>query len=211
MERRFWPCSYGDPSDEVGSASGWRSSRLPVGHRRLLWAYYDLQPEEVPYPLPTWPVAGFPLLAGLWNRYRSMEARAGRRQWVALGLIVPAGIVVFGYVLWPILTYPGYDRLIEQALDALYPVGDFILFTGSVLVATAMHGGRLSFPWRIIALGLAVLSVADLIFAYATWNDLYVIEGTPNAITILADAPYMGAYALIAVGEYALGRLEGAF
>jgi len=56
-----------------------------------------------------------------------------------------------------------------------------------------------------------VLSLADLVFAYATWNDLYVIEGTPNAITILADAPYMGAYAAIAVGEYVLGRLEGAF
>ena len=180
-----------------------------------VWAYYDLQPGgEVPYPSPAdmpW-VAGFPFLwAGLWIRYRSMETRPGRRQSVALGLIVPSGAVVFGYVLWPILTYTGYDRLIEQALDALYPVGEFILFTASVLVAVTMHGGRLSFPWRIIAGGIAVLSVADLLFAYATWNDLYIIEGTPNVITILADAPYMGAYAVIAVGEYALGRVEGAF
>ena len=180
-----------------------------------LWAYYDLQPGgEVPYPSPAdvaW-VAGYPFLwAALWMRYRSMEARPGRRQGLALGLIIPTGLVVFGFVLWPILTYPGYDRLIEQALDALYPVGEFILLAGSVLVATAMHGGRLSFPWRIIALGIAVLSLADLVFAYATWNDLYLIEGTPNAITILADAPYMGAYAVIAVGEYVLGRLEGVF
>ncbi len=180
-----------------------------------LWAFYDLQPGgEVPYPSPAdvaW-VAGYPFLwTALWIRYRSMEARPGRRQWVTLALLVPAGIVVFGFVLWPILTYHGYDRLIEQALDALYPVGEFILFTGSILVAVAMFGGRLSFPWRIIAVGIAVLSVADLVFAYATWNDLYVIEGTPNAITILADAPYMGAYAAIAVGEYVLGRLEGAF
>ena len=180
-----------------------------------LWAFYDLLPGgEVPYPSPAdvaW-VAGYPFLwAALWMRYRSMEARPGRRQWLALGLIVPAGVVVFGYVLWPILTYPGYDRLIEQGLDELYPTGELILFTGAVLVAVAMYGGRLSFPWRIISAGIAVLSVADLVFAYATWNDLYIIEGSPNAITILADAPYMGAYAAIAVGEYVLGRLEGAF
>ena len=114
-------------------------------------------------------------------------------------------------MLWPTLTYPGYDRLIERALDMLYPFGGFILFAGSVLVAAAVRGGRLSFPWQIIALGIAVLSLADLVFAYATWNELYVIEGAPNLITILADVPYMAAYAAVAVGEFVLGRLEGTF
>ncbi|MBF8262239.1 MAG: diguanylate cyclase (GGDEF) protein [candidate division NC10 bacterium] len=165
-----------------------------------LWAFYDLLPGgEIPYPSP----------ADL--AWRSMEVRPGRGQRLALSLIVLVGLVVFGYVLWPTLTYTGYDRLIEQALDVFYPIGGFLLFAGSVLVAAAVRGGRLWFPWQVIALGIAVLSLADLVFAYATWNNLYIIEGPPNVITILADAPYMGAYAAIAVGEYVLGRLEGTF
>jgi hypothetical protein len=180
-----------------------------------LWAFYDLLPGgEIPYPSPAdlaW-VAGYPpLAAALWLRYRSMEVRPGRGQRLALSLIVLVGLVAFGYVLWPTLTYTGYDRLIEQALDVFYPIGGFLLFAGSVLVAAAVRGGRLWFPWQVIALGIAVLSLADLVFAYATWNNLYIIEGPPNVITILADAPYMGAYAAIAVGEYVLGRLEGTF
>jgi len=178
-----------------------------------LWAFYDLQPgAEVPYPSPAdlaWAAGYLPLWLALWLRYRSMEVRPGRGQWLALSLIVLVGLVVFGYVLLPIMTYPGYDRMIEQALDVLYPVGGFILFAEAVLVAAAVRGGRLSSPWQVIALGIAVLSLADLVFAYATWNDMYVIEGTPNLITILADVPYMGAYAAIAVGEFVLGRLEG--
>jgi len=180
-----------------------------------MWAFYDLLPGgDIPYPSPAdlpWVAGYFPLWVALWLRYRSMEVHPARGQWRALSLIVLVGLIVFGYVLWPTLTYPGYDRLIEQALDVFYPIGGFILFAGAVLVAAAVRGGRMSFPWQIIALGIAVLSLADLVFAYATWNGVYVIEGTPNLITILADVPYMGAYAAIAVGEYVLGRLEGTF
>lgn len=180
-----------------------------------LWSYFDLRPgADVPYPSAAdiaW-TAAFPFLwAGLWRRYRSLGMPLGRRQWLAPATIVVVGIIVFGTVLWPVLTYPQYDRQIEQALDVFYPVGELILFAGAVVVAASVRGGRLESPWLAIALGIAVLSLADLVFAYATWHELYLIEGPPNLITILSDAPYIGAYAIIAVGQYALGRLEGTF
>jgi hypothetical protein len=211
---RLWrSCDPGEAARRIWLAFFFGFLLWAIGE--TLWAFYDLQAgANVPYPSiadVAW-TAGYPLLcAALWIRYRSLEVRPDRGQWLALGLIVVVGIFVFGFVLWPILTYPGYDRLIEQALDLMYPVGGLILFAGSVLVAAAVRGGRLSPAWQVIALGIAVLSLADLVFAYATWNDMYVIEGTPNVITLLADVPYMGAYAAIAVGEYVLGRLEGTF
>jgi hypothetical protein len=180
-----------------------------------LWAYYDLRTgADIPYPSLAdiaWTVA-FPFLwVGLWRRYRSLGVRFGRRQWLAPTTIVVVGLIAFGAVLWPILTYAQYDRLIERVLDVFYPVGELILFASAIVVAASVRGGRLESPWLAIALGIAVLSLADLVFAYATWHELYLIEGPPNLITILSDAPYMGAYAIIAVGAYALGRLEGTF
>lgn len=180
-----------------------------------LWSVYDLQPgADIPYPSladVAWTLA-FPFLwVGLWRRYRSLGVSLGRRQWLAPAAIVLVGIVVFGTVLRPILTYSEYDRQIERLLDLFYPIGELILFAGAVVVASSVRGGRLASPWLAIALGIAVLSLADLVFAYATWHEVYIIEGPPNLITLLSDAPYMGAYAVIAVGEYALGRLEGTF
>jgi hypothetical protein len=180
-----------------------------------LWSYYDLRPgADIPYPSIAdiaWTVA-FPFLwVGLWRRHRSLGVPLGRRQWLALATILIVGLIVVGAVLWPILTYTQYDRQIERALDVFYPVGELILFASAVVVAASVRGGRLEMPWLMIAVGIAILSLADLVFAYATWNELYLIEGPPNLITILSDAPYMGAYAVIAVGEYALGRLEGTF
>ena len=180
-----------------------------------LWAFYDLGPgADIPYPSPAdiaWTVA-FPFLwVGLWRRYRSLGVPLSRRQWLAPAIIVVVGLIVFGAVLWPILTYPEYDRQMERLLDIFYPLGELILFSSAVVVAASVRGGRLSSPWLAIAVGIAVLSLADLVFAYATWQEVYLIEGPPNLITFLSDAPYMGAYAIIAVGEHALGRLEGTF
>jgi hypothetical protein len=180
-----------------------------------LWAYHDLRPgADIPYPSIAdiaWTIA-FPFLwLGLWRRYRSLGVPLGRRQWFAPAAIVVVGLIVFVAVLWPILTYTDYDRQIERVLDVFYPVGELILFALAVVVAASVRGGRLESPWLAIAIGIAVLSLADLVFAYATWNEVYLIEGPPNLITALSDAPYMAAYAIIAVGEYALGRLGGTF
>jgi hypothetical protein len=199
-----------------------RSIWLPLAVGFLLWAigdtlwsYYDLQAgADIPYPSIAdiaWTVA-FPFLwLGLWRRYRSLGVSLGRSQWLAPAIIIVVGVLVFGAVLWPILTYTEYDRQIERLLDVFYPVGELILFAGAVVVAASVRGGRLAPPWLAIAVGIAVLSLADLVFAYATWHEVYLVEGPPNLITILCDVPYMGAYAVIAVGAYALGRLDRTF
>ncbi|OGO10263.1 MAG: hypothetical protein A2Z66_13840 [Chloroflexi bacterium RBG_13_66_10] len=183
------------------------------GIGEILWAYYDLLPGgEVPFPSLAdllWAVGYLPLWVALWLRFRSIEVRPGLPQGVALAAVVLVGIVAVRYVLWPVITYTEFDRPIEQFLDLLYPIGDLAILMGSVLVAVTVRGGRLSVPWQVISVGMVVLALADLIFAYGTWNELYVTEGSLNLPTILVDLPYMGAYAVVAVGEYIQGRLDG--
>ena len=178
-----------------------------------LWAYYDLRlGEEVPFPSIAdlaWAVGYLPLWIALYLRYRSIEVRTGSALWATLlGLGLIAVLVIY-FILWPIITYPGSERLIEKFLTVLYPVGDLILLLGAVMVSIALRGGRLSSAWQLIAAGIVVLGIADLFFVYADWNEIYITEGTPNLITFLADVPYVGAYLIIAVGEYVQARLEG--
>ncbi len=185
------------------------------GMGEILWSYYDLLPGgEVPFPSLAdllWAVGYVPLWLALWLRFRSIEVRPGLPQGIALAAVVLVGIVAVRYVLWPVITYTEFDRPIEQFLDLLYPVGDLVVLTGSVLVAVTVRGGRLSIPWQVISAGMVVLALADLVFAYSTWNEVYVTEGPLNLPTVLVDLPYMGAYVVIAVGEYIQGRLEGTF
>ena len=183
------------------------------GVGEILWAYYDLLPGgDVPFPSAAdllWAVGYLPLWVALWLRFRSIEVRPGLGQGLALGVVALVGVVAVRYVLWPVVTYPEYDRPIERFLDLLYPVGDLVILLGSVLVAVTVRGGRLSLPWQVISFGMVVLGLADLVFAFSTWNELYVTEGALNLPTVLTDVPYMGAYAVVAVGEYIQGRLDG--
>ena len=178
-----------------------------------LWAYYDLRlGAEVPFPSfadLAWAVGYLPLWVALFLRYRSIEVRGGSALWAALIVLGLVAVIVLRYILWPIITYPDYERSIEKFLDVFYPVGDLILLLGAVMVSIALRGGRLSSAWQLVAVGMAVLGVADLLFVYASWNEIYISEGTPNLITFLADVPYVGAYLIIAVGEYVQARLEG--
>ena len=178
-----------------------------------LWAYYDIRlGEEVPFPSIAdlaWAVGYLPLWAALFLRYRSIEVRGGAALWAALLAVGIVAVLVVRYILWPIITYPDYERSIEKFLDVLYPVGDLILLLAAVLVSIALWGGRLSSAWQLVAVGMAVLGMADLLFVYASWNEIYITEGSPNLITFLSDVPYVGAYLIIAVGEYVQARLEG--
>ncbi len=177
-----------------------------------LWAYYDVQPgAEAPFPSIAdlaWAVGYLPLWLALYLRYRSIEVRGGSGVWVALVAVGSIAVLVIQFILRPIISDPEYSAF-EKFLSILYPVGDLILLMGALLVSLALRGGRLSSAWQLIAAGIAVLGIADLFFVYGDWNGVYITEGTPNLITFLADVPYVGAYLIIAVGEYVQARLEG--
>jgi hypothetical protein len=177
-----------------------------------LWAYYDLQPgAEAPFPSVAdlaWAVGYVPLWVALYLRFRSIEVRGGSGVWVALIVVASTAVLVTQLILRPIISDPEYGAF-EKFLSVLYPIGDLILLLGALMVSLALRGGRLSSAWQLVAFGVAVLGVADLLFVYADWNGLYTTEGPPNPITFLADVPYVGAYLIIAVGEYVQARLEG--
>jgi hypothetical protein len=181
----------------------------------VIWAFYELVlQQDSPYPSVAdiaFTIGYIPLFSALFLRYRSLRARPtpGGRAGAWLAFVVLAALAIV-FVIGPIVAYPDYDRPIEKFLGALYPLGDLVLALGVLLIALSLMGGALSIPWALIAAGFMVVSVSDLLFTYATWNEIYMAgpDSGVNLITALSDVPYYASYVLIAFGLYMQARLQ---
>ncbi len=181
------------------------------GSGEAIWAGYDLFLGEVPFPSVAdivWLIGYIPFFVSLYLRYSTLRAAPEASRVLIIVVLSAILIGVGGYfVLLPIIQDPG-ENLLAKIISVLYPVGDILLALIALLVVLTLSGGALSRPWALIAAGFLVVAVADLLFYYADWNELYQPEGTINLITGLADVPYYASYILIALGLYMQGRLQ---
>jgi hypothetical protein len=156
-----------------------------------------------------WLIGFLPLLVALFTRYNSLGARPGPLELAAvIGAFVLLIVLAAVFVIGPILAYPDYERLIERLLDAAYPLCDLVVAHAALLNVLVLRGGALARPWGVIAAGFLVVSLADLLYAYATWYELYTgLDPQVNLITALVDVPYFVSYVLITLGLYMQARL----
>jgi hypothetical protein len=105
-------------------------------------------------------------------------------------------------VIAPILSDPEAGTPLEVFFTVAYPVGDIIMLSFAVALAAAYLGGELGIAWGPIAMGIILLSVADLLFSYGTWNELYYPDGNLNLLSALFDILYVVAYVVLAVGLF---------
>lgn len=170
----------------------------------FIWAYYEIiLKQQPPYPsiadLP-WAIAYAPLFLGLLFQYRALGVQVEpRRRNIALLIYALALIAILVLVLWPILSTPG-ESLIVQFLNVLYPVGDLIIAFIATQSLLVLAGGLLGRPWRYIALGMLMFTLADLAYIYADWNDIYATGS--NWISGLSDIVYVASYLVTATGAY---------
>ncbi len=169
----------------------------------VLWAYGEIiAKEELPYPSiadVAWVVGYVPLFIGFFLRFRSLRTMPTLDDLLTGGGFFLVILVVgVAYIIGPIATQNSGTHT-EQFLNILYPVGDLALAFASVLSVIVLAGGSLSYPWMMLAGGFLLTSLGDLMYSYATWNDLYITgnHGT-NLVTYLADVPYLAAYIVIA-------------
>jgi hypothetical protein len=181
----------------------------------MIWAYYELiLKKETPYPSIAdvgWTLGFIPLLIALSLRYRSLRTAPARKQ-LAIGMGVFALLLVLAivFVIGPILTSDDSSSLTQQLFNMFYPVGDLAVALIALLCVFVLAGGVLSRPWMLIAAGFLVVSIADLLFCYANWNDIYWVgSGTsPNAVTTLSDVLYLASYQIILLGLIMQARLQ---
>jgi hypothetical protein len=172
-----------------------------------IWSYYEIVlQQETPFPSladVVWTLGYIPLIYALASQYLPLRATVGRRQWWLILVVVMVMLALtVGLVILPILTDPEAGTPVEVFFSLTYPVGDIILLSFGAALATIFLGGELGMAWGPIAMGIIVLSVADLLFSYGSWNGLYYPDGKLNFLSALFDTLYISAYVVWTVGLY---------
>jgi len=158
-----------------------------------------------------WLAGYLPLFAGLvviFRGYLRSGFPMGRVRvygLLAAALVLAAG-AVFYKLLIPIVEDPE-ESAFAKFVYLFYPIGDLFLIAPAMLmmyVTSLLGKGRLSRPWRLIALGFVSLTIADIIYSYLSWIGEY---GDASMI----DVAWNVGYLLIGLGALTQRELIASF
>jgi len=204
----------------AGGWSAWRASRLwrrfvPTDPPRkvwrlfamglwcwavaeLLWAlsariYGDAMPVVTLADL-SWVVGSFMLIIALALQvrilYRLSESRFRALLAVVLGALFLLSAAVA--LLLPRILTTELTRG-ELFLLVFYPLVDLLLALGALHAARFFGQGQLGRSWY----ALFMFAVADSLYTWLLSEGVYVLVGSSNALTLLTDSLYLGAYLLL--------------
>lgn len=172
-----------------------------------IWAFFEVFLQvEAPYPSFAdllWIVAYPVMFAGLYARLKSLRVHPSKSRIALIRALAAFWLVLTAaFVLRPILSDFSSDRLLEGLVNIFYPLGDLALVIFASYYFILLNKGRYALAWRLIFAGLMLMTASDLLFSYATWNDLYYPESGLNLITVLIETTYISAYVISALGGY---------
>ena len=197
MRSRLW----GGLNSAVGKAVFFIGLGLFLwGSGSMVWSYYNFFVGE-PAPYPSLADIGFApsiFFYGLGAIFLSKAtgAKYGLRNKLAKVFVIVAPFVLLGISYHLLITVarggvliPPEESLLKTFFDIVYPLGDFVGLTISVIISGLSFkyfGGRYLFDIVSILLGLAVMTFADAVFSYTTtvqtyyngnWGDLMLTIG----------------------------------
>jgi len=171
------------------------------------WAYYEvILGQEVPYPSLAdlfWLFGYVMFYVALLNQYHLFQTARTEPQKLAITWLVILFALIGSYlVLIPIIESFDPQKLLESVLNIAYPLFDLILLILTLSIIFSLEQGRFTLTWSLLGLGLVFMSTADLMFSYASWNEIYFPESRLNTITLLIDTLYHVAYLTLGLAAY---------
>lgn len=170
----------------------------------LLWTFLSYILAETPYPSIAdafWIPGYIMVLISATMRYRAFKIQWNSRlPRILLGTLLVIVVVVFAWVILPILASGEAGDLLVLILNVFYPVADLLVLFAALLLALLFAGGQFAIPWAVLAVGLATLSFSDILFTYADWNGFYAADSRLTWLTFIVDMGNLTAYVLIAYG-----------
>jgi len=179
-----------------------------IGAGVLCWgigeAVWMLQTQvgEIPYPgiADFFYVAGYPLIfAGV---IALPYLRPGRFERIRLAIDAAVGTLSLAVVMWVVYLHDvvgvGTDP-IETFLNVGYPLGDVLLVTALMVLAMRRSEQRLDLRILLLAGGVTLTAVADLIFSLQSASDSYVEWGW-------LDGLWLFSYGLLALAAWVVTK-----
>lgn len=203
------------PMGAVAVIACWAASRRCAEVSRLRWfwrlmaltaaaqlagdtqmALYGFGGGEIPFPSSAdlAYLAFYPLMLLALVRVPVAPTSPTQRVRIALDLataLVGGAMVIWHLVLAQTVTEGGQSTL-QMLVSVAYPIGDLALLAGLGVVLLRWSPATLRTPLSLIAAGLAMFIVADIVYSYAVLHDGYSSGGP-------IDTLWVGAMALFAL------------
>ena len=98
---------------------------------------------------------------------------------------------ILGYFLLIPIAQDPETNLLAKVFYFYYPIADLLVVVPAAILMyiTSLFGRSLiSMPWRMMALGFLLFTIADMLYSYLGWNDVY---GNGNLIDVLWHSGYL--------------------
>lgn len=142
-----------------------------------------------------WCAGYIPLFTGLGMMFigykKSGFPMGNSKLYSALALLFfLLSVTVIYFLLIPVVSDPETE-LLAKIFYLFYPIADLLLVIPAVILMyiTSLFGfGKISKPWKFLAFGFILFTIADLLYSYLGWQDLY---GNGNLIDVAWNAGYL--------------------
>jgi PAS domain S-box-containing protein len=192
-----------------------RSSAFP--HLRRFWllvglawmvelaADLSLAVYDIGLDNPTFPsvadlffLAFYPLLLIALLSVPSVRASAFQRLRIGLdcaAVVIGGSAAIWYFVLGRTVVDGGHGGVLSASVSIAYPVGDVVLLGALALALLRPGPATLRLSLRLIAVGLLVLIVADMIYGYAQLHGRYTPGDPVDSLYVLMAVPFVLAAA----------------
>ena len=161
----------------------------------FMWFYYSMIIYEEPFPSYTdiAYISGYVfLIVGM--TYKAMNTKVGMTPSKISAIVVPIVIIAIAtayFVAFPVITAEDYSTL-DIAISLAYPMMDIVLLGLSLYILMSFFWGSFT-PngWIIIAIGVILMTIADIIFTAMDWQGIYYP---------ITDVLYIWSYMAFAIG-----------
>lgn len=153
-------------------------------------------PLHIPSPADALWLAGFipiciSLVLFLYGYHRTGFLYGHWIKYALIILLVSFLEVMLTYKFLIHIIYSPTLNTVKKCILLSYPLSDLALLALTfflVLVTSVLGKGLLSRPWKYLAIGFALLSVSDILYAYYSWFQCYSLG---SAVDIMTTAGYL--------------------
>ena len=174
-----------------------------------IWMVYGYLGKNVPYPSIAdlfWLVGYIPLGIGLYSRLREMPLKLSSLQKLALwGSSLLTIFITLAFVILPVFKQYDASNQLASIISIIYPLADLVLLVSVLRLMFVYQTGDYGLGWDMLITGFVLMTIADLVFAYATPLGLYYPNQKANLISTLGNSvPYNLSYLVWIFGIFAL-------
>jgi diguanylate cyclase len=167
----------------------------------LLWGYYEIILHIVPFP--SWADAFYLsnyliFFIGVIFLVEKNESSIGQFDtWLDIGVVfVSSFLLLWIFLMHPILESVAEETLFVQALTIAYPIGDLLLICALLILIYKRSAYSIPIPLIFLALSLLTEIFTDLVFSYQSLHGSHISGG-------MTDIGWVAAYWLLGLAASA--------